>query len=531
MKDWFDELKGGLLITNIKGDIRQPHNHAMDRVPACFSRWSIASQYLNDIERILGEMKSAVSFVSVLPDDTFLEKHSITSEDYIMYHQGYFLDLVHQLKNKLFQFINSIMTPDDDYSEKNEKAAEKINKVIANKYVDNVPYLTERLKEWDADASKGAIAVVLKKRTNYHHFKNPLPDAKNYIRAKTNRSLLSPSFQIHLNEHGKQMVIEKGMHNLQMWQSDTATKMSKTLDEINENIQSVSKIITDYLKLPTKNSEAGTHLLLRYARLFDLLEVKNSSYTLESINPIFRGLVPMLEEAFTVGLNDEFISFYITGSLVSGNFNFGFSDINLVIVVKNNSVELRELIYSFVDNPPKMLGIPTDTKILSEQEFLDSSSEKLRFICKTDGLLVSGVDLLRNEGGQNISFKLAWMLNSDFKDYVSLAKEKLLDTSHIMSDRDCKLLARDLAKRAYRLSFSMVIGNNVRYAADFKKMRELNNYYYPENKRSNDIMYKMINNCFIINEEGVLALIENLEENLFPLYAAIDKVVNAVPDK
>lgn len=531
MDNWLEELKGGLLITNIKGDIRQPHNYAMDRVPARFSRWSIATQYLYDIERILQEMKSAVSFISILPEDAFLQKHSITSEDYIMYHQGYFLDLVHQLKNKLFQFINSIMTPDGDYSEKNEKAAEKISKVIANKYVNNVPNLAESLKEWDSDISNGAIAVALKKRTNYHHFKNPLSNEKNYIKAKTNRSLLSPSFQIHLNERGKQMIVEKGIHNLQMWQNDTVAKMSKTFDEINENIQSVSKIITKYLKLSTKNSEAGTHLLLRYARLLESLEVKNSSYTLESINPIFRGLIPMLEEAFAVGLKDEFISFYITGSLVRGNYNFGLSDINLVIVVKNNSVELRELICSFVDNPPKMLGIPTDTKILSEQEFLDSSSEKLRFICKTDGLLVSGVDLLRNENEKNISFKLAWILNKDFKDHVSSAKEKLLDTSHVMSDRERELLARDLAKRAYRLSFSMVIGNNVRYTADFKKMRELNNYYYPGNKRSNDIYYKMINNRLIISEEGVLALIENLEKNLFPLYDAIDKVVNVVPDK
>lgn len=531
MDNWLEKLKGGLLIINIKGDIRQPHNHAMDRVPDRFSRWSIASQYLYDIERILQEMKSAVSFISILPENAFLQKHSITSEDYIMYHQGYFLDLVHQLKNKLFQFISAIMTPDSDYSEKNEKRAEKINKVMDNKFVKHVPGLAEYLREWNADNSKGVIAVALKKRTNYHHFKNPLSNTKSYVRAKTNRSLLSPDFQVHLSEHGRHMIAEKGVQNLQMWQGDTVERMSKTFDAINENMQNISRITMGYLRLPTKDSRIGNHVLLRYVRLFDSLETKNSSYTLESVNPAFRGLIPILEEALTIGLQDEFLSFYVTGSILNGNFNFGLSDINLVIVVKHNTVELREIIHNFIDTPPRVFGIPTDTKILSEQEFFDQSSEKLRFICKTDGLLVSGVDLLRNESGQSISFKLAWMLNSDFKDHVYLAKERLLDTSHIMSDRDRELLARDLAKRAYRLSFSMVIGNNVRYAADFKKMRELNNYYYPENKRSNDIYYKMINNRLIIDEEGVLALIENLEGNLFPLYDAIDKVVNAVPDK
>lgn len=530
MKDWLDNLKSGLLITSIKGEIRQPHNYAMDRVPANFSRWQTASQYFIDIERILREMKSSVSYVSIMPDDAFLEAHSVTPEDYVMYHQGYFLDLVHQLKDKLCQLISAVMTPDDNYSKNNERSAQKIKKIISHKYVERVPKLVEYLQEWDDTAGKGAIAIALKKRTSYHHFKNPLSATEEYMRAKTSRFLLSQSNKIPLSELGRQTITERGSQSFQSWQADTSTKMSCTLTEIEKSAQKISKTIVLYLKFKTKDSKMGVRVLRQYVKLYELLEVKRSPYTITSVSPAFIELIPILKGLIDAGLQNNFIAFYVVGSVARGGFRDGISDINIVIITKDGIAESEESLLYIIETPLRALGIPSDIRILSEQKFLHLSNEKIRFVCQTDGFLASGCDLLSNEKERRKSFKLAWLLNSDFKENISLVKMQLLDTTQDLSDRELELLARNVAKCAYRLEFSMVIGNNTRYASDFREMRELMNFYYPQNRKFNEVLFKMITDRFRIERNGLLGIIDSIEEKLFPLYDKMNDVVNGVAE-
>lgn len=185
------------MITCIKGDIRQPHNAAMGNVAKGYSRWQTASSYFYDIERILLEMKMSRSFVDQLPDEMFYTTHRINAEDYILYHNGFYLDLVHQLKDKTAQMISAVVNPDEKYSSKTESSV-KLSKVLNNDRVKRIPGLKEVLSEWDDSSHKGSIAIALKKRTNYHHFKNPLTGTKSYYQAKAQRNLLRPDIQLHL---------------------------------------------------------------------------------------------------------------------------------------------------------------------------------------------------------------------------------------------------------------------------------------------------------------------------------------------
>jgi|GEM_PF-3129795 len=522
MKNWIEDLKNSLVIISIKGDIRQLNNYTMGRIPARFLRWHIASQYFYDIERILLEIKSAVSLVSKIPNEEFLSTHSMTPEEYIMYHQGYFLDLVHQLKNKLGQFVIAVMTP--NYSEKDEKRAEKISKVIADKKVERVINIVDYLREWNADISNGPIALVLKKRTNYHHFKNPLPNAKGFTEVKAQRFLLSPNFNNYISERGRQIIIEKNNQSFQFWQTETAKKMSDTSLAINENMQNIARTIITYLRM-SKNKEDKKRSILLYAKIDDITTVKKSPYTISSIQPEFKNIALALQKKLELLLSNELISFYIIGSIARGDFIFGLSDINLVIIIENDDKKLKEIISNDIGYDPKSFGLPIDIKILSKKEFLGPTQEKIRFICKTDSVILSGTDLLKNEKEDKISFNLAWMLNKDFKEYVESAKA-IINTSQDLSDREIELITRDLVKRAYRLIFSQVIGNHTKYTSDIKKMRELNNFYYPNNKMFNEKTYSIITHPLSVDRDGLLGIINAFEEKLYPLYDAIDKAVN-----
>lgn len=522
----FSDLRTGISFISIKGDVRQPHNYAMGRIPDGYARWVIASRYHSDVERILQELKAAVSFVSFPPDEAFLLKHSLNLEDYIMYHQGYFLDLVHQLKDKTCQLIKSVITTDKNYSEKHEKSVD-LGKLLVDKDLLKIPHLAEHLGKWDENLSKGPISIVLKKRTFYHHFKNPLPTTTSYFQAKTHRFLLSANFQSQLSEYGKQIVEEKGKESLQSWQSDTATKMTATFNAIESNIESIAQALMSYYKFPydatEKSSKRATQ---RYVGLSKLLEVPDSAYQVTAIQKPIRGILDILAIALPTALGNELSAIYINGSIPRGDFMWGLSDMNFVVITKNNSPEIKTIIHRFIDEPATILKIPVDTKILSETEFAAPDQVKLRFICRTDGLLLAGQSTLLKEKDQRISFKLAWMLNKDFKDYISVLKKTLTDPSKTFTHRDLTLLARELGKRTYRLCFSQVIGNNTRYTTSFKQMQWLNDFYYPSNHQFNSKTYQFFDAHPITTQADLLSICDNMEEKMMPLYDAIAKVVN-----
>lgn len=517
-----EKLKTGLTIISAKGDIRQPQSSAMERVPEGYSRWQTASLYLMDIERIMRELRAASSFVATLPDATFLSSHSINEEDYVMYHQGYFFDLVHQLKDKLCQLIKAIITPEKNYSQKHEKAAE-LKKLLKDDYVQNVPNLQEALKEWDDGSSNGVIAIVLKKRTFYHHFKNPLPGTESYLRTRTHRFLLSPSFQANLSDYGRQMITERGEQNLRSWQSDTADKMEKTIGAIEQNVESIATSLLGYYKFPD-NQGSGKRTLLRYMHLNSQIEVSDSNYSIQSIPSPTRGMLEALAQSLPFSLGDEFVAFYVTGSIPRGDFMRGLSDINLIVIIKRNIPELKQFAQHFIDGP--YVGAPMDTHILSQDEFMSTEQEKLRFICRTDGLLLAGTNLLTKEKTQKICFRLAWMLNKDYKVYLSNLKEVLKDASQALTPHQLTLMARELGKRTFRLGFSQVIGNNLRYSPYFKEMRELNNFYYPSNRQFNDRTYQFFTAHPVVTREALASVRDNIEEKMMPLYDAVNKVVN-----
>jgi hypothetical protein len=527
-----NDLKTGISFTNFKGDVRQPHNYAMGRVPAGYSRWYTASIYAMDIERIIQELKTSLSFVSTLPDETFLSNHGTNAEDYIMYHQGYFLDLVHQLKDKICQLTKALITYDGDYSEKDEKSAE-LGKILKDGTAQKIPQLLKFLKEWNADdpnQKEGPITIVLKKRTLYHHFKNPLPNTDSYFKAKTDRFLLSPSFVPYLSDYGKQMVTERGRQSLQSWQANTVTKISTTLKAIEENVEGISKSLVSYYRL-THTADLGKRTIIRYTNLDRLIEVSDSGYRVDTIQQPMRGILEILAEALPFALGQEFSALYVIGSIPRGDFMFGLSDINFVVILKNNIPELETLVQRFIDGPANALNIPIDTKIYSEAEFMTPEHAKERFICRTDGLLLSGTNLLRKEKEQRVCFKLAWMLNKDYRDYLASLKSVLDDTSRTLTQRELILMVRELGKRTYRLGFSQVIGNNVRYTSYFHEMRHLNNFYYPQNRGFNDSTFKFFTAHPFVTREALASIRDNIDAKLIPLYDAIDKVVNGVSAK
>lgn len=527
---WFECLKTGLMMINLKGEIRQPHNEAMGNIARGYPRWQTASSYLYDIERILLEMKMARSFLDQLPDDSFYETHAINAEDYIMYHNGFFLDLVHQLKDKATQMINAIVNPDEKYSSKTESGV-KLSKVLNNERVKRIPGLAEALGEWDDSSHKGPIAIALKKRTNYHHFKNPLTGTESYYQTKAQRTLLKPDMLVHLSEYGRQMIGAKQKETLGTWHEEAKEKMRKTSEAIDKNLEAVSKAILDYYRFPKADELEGKRVLMRYLPMLEAIRTVANTKTIADIEPISAEMLRRLTQLLQEVLGEDFLALYVTGSMARGDFNFGLSDVNIVIVIKRETEVSKEEMRAHLEAPAKKWGIPTDIQFYLESEFMGEGNERIRFICKTDGIQIFGSDLLKYEPLPNKSYRLVWMLNKDFKEKLAKHREWIEAQPSIdPSSRQAALVARDLAKRAYRMAFGQVIGNHTVYATSFKDMRHLFLFYTPENRRFIDMTYRVTQKYPWADKDALIAMVDAYERNLMPLYDRVNEVANGIQE-
>jgi hypothetical protein len=529
--EYFNHLKTALSLVSIKGDLRHRNDHSMEHVPKGFSRWAAASSYIYDVERILSELETARSFVEKLPTEEFLKEYSTNHENHIMYHQGYFLDLMHQLKDKLIQLLYAIAVADRKYSKKEERHID-LKKLMKGKLIVRIKSLKDLLSVWNADLAldpnrpKNPITIALKKRTNYHHYRNPLTNEENYFKAKANRTLLSPGTIEYLNDYGRHLISEKGKENIAAWQSDSLRKMTNTLKDTRVNIDSISKVIISYFKFPLIDSNSGKRIILQFMPLEESIKIPDCTRTISDVRGLFRDLFNLIYKSVKESFSNEFISLYAIGSSTRDDFIFGISDINVVIIIKSNDELFKKELESFVINPPIPIRMPLELKVLSESQFNSSENDMLRFICKTDGILIGGQDLLRNEKNKNKSYKTVWMLNKDFKNKLLEGKEWLSKQTIAGAHRQYEDLARDLAKRALRLGFGQVIGNHAVYAFRYREILDLTNFYAPENRDVTYRNYQLITKRLEVDKAGLCGIIKHFERMFIPLFEAIDNGVN-----
>lgn len=526
--EWFEKLELALVALNIKGDLRHRNDHAMEHIPRRFTRWSTASNYLYDIKRILLELRMAHSLIKTMPSSAFLQKHKLSREDYAMYHQGYFLDLLHQLKDKQLQLVHAVISPDREYSRQRENDVD-LKRVLKHRFASKIGSLPDLLNEW-SEEHNGPIAIALKKRTQYHHYRNPLPGAKHFLRAKSMRTLLQPDFVVNLSDYGKRMIAERGDESFETWRMETLHKIGGTLDAASKNIDAVAKALITYYRLPNPKEGMGRRIILQFMPLTESATIPASKKTVADLQPAFRDVFDSLREALVFAMPSEFVSLYLIGSATRpDDFMMGISDVNTVVVLKNPTPELCALIRNFVETPTRQFLIPMDTSIVSEQEFMSEENAKLRFICKTDGILIGGINLLRNEKEARKSYKTVWLLNKDFKDRITKARMWALAQTHPGPNLAYARVARYVARRIFRLCFGQVMGNEAVYAVSYKEMKRLLDFYAPENKRITNITYKMITRPLLVDRNDLFTILDACDKNIIPLYDAIDKALHLSP--
>jgi predicted nucleotidyltransferase len=522
-QSWFEKLRFGLLFALEKQRAKEPGYDAINQYSFKASKFSRASQYAGDIERIKKELYLSYSLICEPPDEVFFVKHKTTKEDYIMYNQGYFLDLVHQLKDKLMKLIDVTSTLFDERIDKKYREPKKlkIQKISNLAPFVRVNQWASFILEWD-DNADGSVGVVLRKRKNFHHSENTLPLNPSFQDVKLFRTMQAENAQKLLSEFGKQMIYKRGESGMEKFQQDVLGKLKNTIEAIDINLEKISKLLCKYCNLPKATNKNGVRAVSVFLYGGSDKEIKNNT-SKDNFNDDFYyyPVIEAFKETLDHFFSSDVQSFYLIGSVARGEHVPVISDINLVLILNDVSKENLELIEGLKNRLFKVSEIDIDLNLLSAEQFLSEENFKLRFICKTDGLLLSGVDLLKNEIFPKPGLGLAFVLNSDYKDIIGNFREQVIN-NRSLNQLDVSKIAVRVCKNFLRVMFSEIMSNYAVYTREISRMKEYINFYHPESKMQNARLHAIIKGSRHVDKDGLLVLLDAFSEKFFPLIDSIE---------
>jgi len=182
-------------------------------------------------------------------------------------------------------------------------------------------------------------------------------------------------------EEGKQLLAEKGDKGFAKWHTDVVQKMQHTTEMAAKNLEDVSKSLLEALPLPKVESDAGV-VFDGYIKMRKSLEITNTAgntYKETALYPVIQSVEKLPPLLF----GDAVLSTYLVGSTTRGDEVLGVSDLNFVMVVRDDSLAIIPLKKRVVSRFQVRNGVTIDLTVVNEAQFRDPASRKLRFICAT----------------------------------------------------------------------------------------------------------------------------------------------------
>ncbi len=520
-----DKLKAGTLLSFEIKRSREPGYVAVDSLTDRSSALSKINQYTSDIEKIKREMNLAHSLIRNLPNEEYLKEHEITSEDYILYHQGYFLELVHQMKDKIIRLLDLLSKIKELKPEEPKEI--KIQKVLSRPIISESKVLCSLIKEWNQESGT-PISFALKKRTDNHHFRSKLHLNSNYQDIKVSRIFLNlQDNQNLLSDYGLSQMKKRGESGFEKWHKETTDKIFSTKEYVFKNIELMSKNINKIFNLTKITSKKAVRIFnLRYNDQQNKI-INNCTFEKLKLTESFYMTVKCIEIAIKNFLPKDIISFYVTGSVARGQPILGLSDLDIVLVTSNIIPDLDKTLRNSIVKPQidTFSKIITDLniQILTKEQFLNVDNFKTSFACRNDGLLIYGEDLAKTKKDPSIGLGLSFLLNKDFKINTQNVIN-YLNSHPDLTPAEINRLTRTVSKNSLRLLFGEVMANHTVYEVEMLKIKELLVWAHPNNWRMVATTYQFLRGDVYTNRASLENIVNELCINR--LYPLIDDLEN-----
>lgn len=511
-KNNFEKLKSGTLFRSIQKENGEPENVALGQISKELSFLQRQSQYVGEIERVFKELSLTVSLIKGCKTAELPE--GVTRQELLAYYQGNFLTLVHQMKDKIMQIVNLITEttiPEKPSKESDISVTDLLKKKEA--ILDTIG-IKEAIKEWEQDSSTSGIAVALRKRTHHHHRVSGLRYDKDYLNLGFTDIATQPSFQAGLSDYGKEHIEKMRLESTERLFASALSKTESTLKKIEENIETISGALVTYFKLPISQEEAS-EIITKQGEMLSSFDLKNRC-SIDKVQEPHKSLLTELVEKMKVEYGDQVVAVYLVGSLPRGEYEEGYSDVNLYVVldVEEESQHLRENSWFSL-------------RVLSKKFFLSEAGHRFRIIAKADGILLYGIDLTKDEKLPKAGLFLSLILFGDILEILDEAK-RWMEANPTASQGQISRKSRKLAKRILDFIYGVAMSNKPQYTASRKERVEIILKEFPDKKVIDTLMgmtrygvgeFESFKNTF----EGIRPNAEKNLKKMIDVKVAIDK--------
>jgi predicted nucleotidyltransferase len=512
--NYFQKLRTSNLVSVFKQETDEPQSIAEEGLSDELARLNRVSGLSGEIERVQKEMDLAMSFVNKNSDELLADSaQNYSPDEYLLYHYGAFLNLVHQMKDKILHLCDGMTTVGSFKESKGKKEGKKgLGTVVMEKEeIQNMPGLVDELQKWE-QSQQNVIAYALCKRTTHHHTRSNLTLDKSYQDYQIYKTFLAnSSVENVLTEYGKKVLAERGINGFKNWHLKIKTEMTEVREFTETSIQVISKILYENGSLLARESDFQA-VLDAHQKMADSLKITNVA-SREKMSADFIEVVASVEKFLPNILGDNFISMYLIGSVARGDAVVGVSDLSIIVVLKEGSEELVQVSNTLMDKMNReysLIRMFINITYFLESEFLGDKGKKLRFLCGTEGFLLAGKDILPKEKYPKPGTILVSILNGDVMERVQKLKRALEEENIPQSRVD--QIAREVAKIAIRVFYSAFLSNRAVYERSLPRIVELLNGDAPQNKPFVVSLYKIASGQVRINLESLSTLSEIFDE-------------------
>lgn len=469
----FEKLKAGTLFRSIQKENGEPENIALGQVSKELKFLQRQSQYVGEIERVLKELRLTTTLIKECR--TMAVPAGVSKQELLAYYQGNFLTLVHQMKDKVLQLVY-LMTEGTVPEKPSIENDVSVFDLLHKKQEDlKTIGIEDEIKEWEQNSPTGGIAVALRKRTHHHHRVSGLKYDQDFLNLGFTDIATDPNFQQGLTDYGKEQIEKMRLESTERLFTGALSKAQSTLASIEENIEKISNALVSHFKLPISQEEASA-IITKQGEMLGSFDVVNRC-SLDKVPEPHRSMLNDLLVNIQAKHRDEVISVYLVGSLGRGEYEEGYSDINVYIILNADDEEGQALREDFMFS----------LRVFSEKEFLSERSRKFRVIAKADGILLYGKDLLKDEKLPKAGLFLALILNDDILETLDKAK-KWADENPSAPQRDIAKKSRRLAKRLLDFIYGVAMSNKPQYTASRKERVERILEEFPDKKVIDTLM-------------------------------------------
>ena len=224
----------------------------------------------------------------------------------------------------------------------------------------------------------------MRKRRHHHHLISGLRYNKDYLNLGLTDIAAQPSFLDQLTDYGKEQLDKIRVESTKRLFSSATSKAEDTLNEIEGNIERISAALVSHFKLPILQEEVAK-IVNEHSQMLSSFDVNNRCSADKIPEPYKSMLSDLISKAQTT--YKEIVTIYLVGSLGRGEYEEGYSNINIYIILDLDDEQEQAERQDFMFN----------LRVFTRTQFLTEASKKYRIIAKADGILLFGKDLVKDE--------------------------------------------------------------------------------------------------------------------------------------